>query len=534
MFDWVIRCGSTSKKLMLTTTILNILGGSSKLSFQTSCTKVFKYTVKSAYNAVLGGSVQKYIYIRMTPLNGNCLCCFTNIISNSILYTITLYAVSTICNKTPTTMSEDYVNVICRDDQYRVAIKSHWRTLPDDEGFILLKDKISTFCGFPPLTIRSGDGVIIRSLDFISSQDTVHVVESPPQYEASGQGLDDLGLMKGVLQKVCGALGVPFTDENPSSGLRLPLASKVAELANKIEELSALTNKNVTKLEDISETVDSKSKDLDEKFNMTNSRLDEFQKSGTLMKEKISRIPVAPNLIRNSLMRDVHSSGSPTGFRLDTWRARGKINCEAVHPFVHGFTGLYAETPPEKSVTPEQSANATKEYPVFYDRYNMGPRLTRGGLSAGWQSISDGHILKLSGHRIDQYETGILLPVVSSGAASLVRFVAWIKVVKGAVSFNVDYPYWNKPGDYLKPNRRNGVCRAEDCRNQPQGWYKMDDIIGISNIVRLNGGHSFLLRCFGPTETDGLGDFEVYIALPYASLVEQSDKVTIVPFTSEW
>ena len=53
----------------------------------------------------------------------------------------------------------------------------------------------------------------------------------------------------------------------------------------------------------------------------------------------------------------------------------------------------------------------------------MGPRLTRGGLSAGWQSCSDGHILKLSGHRIDQYETGILLQVISSGTESLARFV---------------------------------------------------------------------------------------------------------------
>ena len=164
----------------------------------------------------------------------------------------------------------------------------------------------------------------------------------------------------------------------------------------------------------------------------------------------------------------------------------------------------------------------------------MGPRLTRGGLSTGWQGIPNGHILKLSGTRIDQHETTIYLPFVTDGAASLVRIVAWIKCIKGAVAFGVDYPYLNDPVNYLTPKRNKGVCRAEDCAGKPQGWFHMDDVIPISNIVRLNGNYSFLLRCFGPTETGGLGDFEVYIGLPYASLVEQDDKVTLLPFPSEW
>ena len=163
----------------------------------------------------------------------------------------------------------------------------------------------------------------------------------------------------------------------------------------------------------------------------------------------------------------------------------------------------------------------------------MGPRLTRGGLSTGWHGITDGHVLKLSGTRIYEHEAAINLPAVSVGAASLIRFVAWIKCVKGAVAFSVDYPNWLNPMDLIK-QRKMGVCRTEDCQSEPQGWFKMDDVISISNIVKLNGGHSFLLRCFGPVEMGGLGDFEIYVALPYASLVEEQHKVAIVPSPDEF
>ena len=62
----------------------------------------------------------------------------------------------------------------------------------------------------------------------------------------------------------------------------------------------------------------------------------------------------------------------------------------------------------------------------------------------------------------------------------------------------------------------------------------MDDVISMRSITKLNGGQSFMLRCFGPTETEGLGDFEIYVALPYASLVEDPNHITVAPFPSEW
>merc|ERR1712060_750311 len=130
----------------------------------------------------------------------------------------------------------------------------------------------------------------------------------------------------------------------------------------------------------------------------------------------------------------------------------------------------------------------------------------------------------------DQHETGIHLPVLGIGAASKVRFIAWIKCVKGSVMMTVDYPAWNNPAILFNGKRRPGVCRPQDCEKAPQGWFRLDDVVPISNITKLGRGHSFLLRCFGHPENGGLGEFEIYVALPYATLVEDSKKVTIAPF----
>ena len=70
-------------------------------------------------------------------------------------------------------------------------------------------------------------------------------------------------------------------------------------------------------------------------------------------------------------------------------------------------------------------------------------------------------------------------------------------------------------------------------QDKPQGWFRMDDVIGIGNLVVKSSSNNFLLRCFGPPETDGLGDFELYVALPYASFVEQQERVTISPSVCE-
>ena len=170
------------------------------------------------------------------------------------------------------------------------------------------------------------------------------------------------------------------------------------------------------------------------------------------------------------MLREVDISTSiPTGFSLNTFRTGGSMNFAAVHPYCQGFEGCYTETAPNNSVTPEKCAEAGADRPVWYGRYNMGPRLTRGGLSTGWATITDGHLLKLKGTRIDKHETTVNMPCIEAGAATLVRFTAWIKCVKGAVQFSVDYPFWDNPSGLLEGERKNGLCRAQDCVGSPQG-----------------------------------------------------------------
>jgi len=382
----------------------------------------------------------------------------------------------------------DYVVVKSdKGESYRVAIESHWRSLPKDEGFILFKHRICELCGFHVDTVRDLDGARIFSLKSIDTKETIWVLPSNHLSKSKQHGE-----CKEVEQKELNASSVGSTKEKS-------VVSRQTELETYIDKLV--------------------------------SRLDQLE---NLVEEKVARIPVAPNLIKNSLMQSLQPCGAPTGYTVNSFKLGGKITCNAVHPYTHGFEGCYTREPPENSVRPKECALAKKGCPVFYGIYNMGPRLTRGGLYTGWHTIRNGHILKLVGNRRDQLETGINLPVLGIGAASKVRFVAWIKCVKGCVMMSVDYRAWNNPGMLFKGKRLPGGCRPQDCAQAPQGWFQLDDVVPISNITKLNGGHSFLLRCFGQPENGGLGDFEIYVALPYITLVEDSKKVTIAPFVSEW
>ena len=67
-----------------------------------------------------------------------------------------------------------------------------WRSLPDDEGFTLLKEKMHSFCGVHPHTIKKQDGAVIKSLDFVSPQETVFAEEAPPKYDVASQNTHGL------------------------------------------------------------------------------------------------------------------------------------------------------------------------------------------------------------------------------------------------------------------------------------------------------------------------------------------------------
>ena len=72
-------------------------------------------------------------------------------------------------------MAEDFVSVKSGQNEYMITIKPHWRTIPEDEGIALLKEKIYRLSGFRPAVIKNNNGVIIESLGFISPQAVLHL-----------------------------------------------------------------------------------------------------------------------------------------------------------------------------------------------------------------------------------------------------------------------------------------------------------------------------------------------------------------------
>ena len=224
----------------------------------------------------------------------------------------------------------------------------------------------------------------------------------PPQYEHSLLNANDLFSTKEILRKICRALEIPLDVNDTSSDMMVPFMSRISALENKVDELSnrlsentrleenskntdtkyadskrnleqltcrtqkdlsklevsfkdldakcldvekkmALTDRNMQNLEEDSKRLEVNFKDIENKYTMVGSRLDEVKLCSSELKEKLSRVPVAPNLIRNSLMRNV-CSGIPTGYVKNTWSAGGDVEIQAVHPFTHGFEGTALNT----------------------------------------------------------------------------------------------------------------------------------------------------------------------------------------------
>ena len=423
-------------------------------------------------------------------------------------------------------------------DTYRIAIKPHWRSLPNDEGFTLFKQKVLEVCGFYPNVVKDSDGAVITSLDTISTAEVLQVEEAPPDYAASGEHFQSRQSDRQVevLKRVCNVL--ELDQKFPNSNKISEIEAKLSDLSSQVERLSFNTEEK-NQMDHVCSTggetaTKTALSHVKTKCSKLEQSLEEMKRECEEITYKLSRVPVAPNLIKNSLMRNVESDGNPAGFQVCEWITGGRIECKAVHPFTQGFEGCFSQNRPPNSVKPSKSHLANEQNPVFFGSFYMGPRLSRGGLSTGWNSICDGKILRISGERVDQYETAINLPVVGAGSASMVRFTGWVKCVKGSVMFSAGLPNWDKPEPLISGDRKPGLCRVEDCAWSPQGWFHMDDVISISNITHLNGKYSFLLRCFGPLERKGLGEFEIYIALPSAALVECPQKVTVVPFVNEW
>jgi hypothetical protein len=207
-----------------------------------------------------------------------------------------------------------------------------------------------------------------------------------------------------------------------------------------------------------------------------------------------------PNLIRNSYMALLKGK-APAGYYTN-----GNVTLEAVHPFTKGFEGPYIHSKPQNAANSIEEA--TKQHPYWFGRYNKGQRASRGGLADGWNGLRDGKILKITGDNSGQH-TIVYFPFERNILANRVRFKAWIKIVSAKkVGFGVDSGYRNRAGGLR--------ITKEQADKAPDGWYRIDNIIGMSRVTNLTG-NAFALGI----EADG-SPFEVYLALPYLGIVDDN------------
>jgi len=164
----------------------------------------------------------------------------------------------------------------------------------------------------------------------------------------------------------------------------------------------------------------------------------------------------------------------------------------------------YTEKKPENAA--DSIEEATKQHPYWFSRYYKGDRASRGGLGGGWGGLPDGNILKITGDN-SQGHTIIRFPMEYNVLANRLRFKAWIKIVSAKkVGFGHTSGYNNVARGLIITNEQADAAR--------DGWYRIDEVIDISEVTDLRG-HSFEL---GIEAADA--PFEVYLALPYLGVVD--------------
>lgn len=139
----------------------------------------------------------------------------------------------------------------------------------------------------------------------------------------------------------------------------------------------------------------------------------------------------------------------------------------------------------------------------------MGPRVGRGGLSTGWGSAGDGHILKIIGDIGSNMLGRVEFPRYRRIETRRVLFRAFLKVIKGKASLQTDVginPRWT----------------AQTSAAQTDGWIGIHELLDGDQITSFNSSDDYFFGIYGEN-TDNTGAFEMYLALPYiANIVEKS------------
>ncbi|KFA98776.1 hypothetical protein [Vibrio sp. ER1A] len=231
------------------------------------------------------------------------------------------------------------------------------------------------------------------------------------------------------------------------------------------------------------------------KISEIDQRVDRAENEYNQFKDDIQEyIPLPLNLFTNAMMRSVEAEGHPTGFEF--------VGCtlEAVHPYTKGFEGCYTGTAPSNVAPTPDSANESNPY--WYGRYNLGPRMYRGGLSGGWGGISDGKILKITS-TASAGSKFFRIPVETFGVFQKLGMRFWIKIVNGKVGMGNDNGLWSGSS-----NRLGNVIEKSEADTGDDGWFLVDKVISIAQASAVSGN----VLNFGLPHDQNC---EVYIALPF-------------------
>lgn len=270
------------------------------------------------------------------------------------------------------------------------------------------------------------------------------------------------------------------------------LSEQISDLGKKIESLLSLISGKFKSWDDF---VKDKGSEVDSKM----SEMDEWKN-----KTAPSDIPaMTGNLVKDSYVRNLAENGKPKHYS-----PAGDVVIDAVHPFTEGFESPYISEKADNCIgTPH---NATEKNPYYISRYNMGRRISRGGLSSGWGSISGGHILKITKapNSSSSGWNGVRFTPNRHAVVHSIRFRAYLKIVKGSVAFGTDSGYLGQ--------KRGHVFTKQMTESHPDGWMKVDVDVGVSNVTTLFG--SGFMMGFDASE-----EIEMYLALPSASINPSSN-----------
>eukprot|EP00050_Salpingoeca_kvevrii_P011870 m.18474 g.18474 ORF g.18474 m.18474 type:complete len:450 (-) comp3676_c0_seq1:43-1392(-) len=223
---------------------------------------------------------------------------------------------------------------------------------------------------------------------------------------------------------------------------------------------------------------------------------------------------LAPNIIHNGFMNQV-SGTVPTGYSAYIYsNVASTMTLTAMHPFTMCFEGIYANEAPSNAASTCEQAGASNPY--WFARYWKGPRVARGGLTDGWGTHGGGNILRIHGTRKSDSEfPTVQFPKQALIVTDEVLVRCWIKIVKGSgVRFGTDY------------GTDTTVSKAE-ADAAPDGWYFLNRRIRTSHITNADYVHALHLMPWGPDNR--VGDYEVYIALPYMANVDHGDSPNWMP-----